>query len=66
LWQIDDLGCPKLPQGFPNLVFFHLIWENDATKLIEKENIINNGLFKYVVFWKMGMCKDETYARKLG
>jgi hypothetical protein len=30
LWQIDDLGCPKLPQGFPNLVFFHPIWENDA------------------------------------
>jgi hypothetical protein len=35
-------------------------------KLIEKEKIINNGLLKYVVFWKMGMCKDETYARKLG
>jgi hypothetical protein len=28
--------------------------------------MINGGLFKYLEFWKMGMCKDETYARKLG
>jgi hypothetical protein len=28
--------------------------------------MINDGLSKYLEFWKMGMCKDETYARKLG
>jgi hypothetical protein len=28
--------------------------------------LINNELSKYVELWKMGMCKDETYARKLG
>jgi hypothetical protein len=49
-----------------NLIPFHPIWENDTTKSIEKEKLINNGFFKYVEFWKMGMCKDETYARKLG
>jgi len=28
--------------------------------------MINDGLSKYLEFWKMGMCKDETYAKKLG
>jgi len=44
---------------------FCLIWENDATKSIEKEKFINGRLSKYVEFWRMGMCKDETYTRKL-
>ncbi len=30
------------------------------------EEFINNGLSKYVEFWKMGMYKDEIYAIKLG
>jgi hypothetical protein len=66
LWQVDNSGHSKLPQGLPNLIPFRPIWGNDTTKSIEKEKLINNGLFKYVEFWKMGMCKDETYARKLG
>ncbi len=62
LWQVDDLGHPKLPQGFPNLIPFHLIWKNDATKSIN-----NDEFSKYVEFLKsIGMCKDETYAIKLG
>jgi len=28
--------------------------------------MINDELSKYLEFWKMGMCKDETYARTLG
>jgi hypothetical protein len=55
-----------LPHGLPNLIIFHLIWGNEATKLIEKEKFINNGVPTYVEFWKMGMCKDETYAKKFG
>jgi hypothetical protein len=31
-----------------------------------KGKMINSGLSKYLEFWKMGMCKDETYAIKLG
>jgi hypothetical protein len=66
LWQVDNSGHSKLPQGLPNLSPFHPIWKNDTTKSIEKEKLINDGLFEYVEFWKMGICKDETYARKLG
>jgi len=33
---------------------------------IDKEIFINGGFSKYVEFWKMGMCKDETSARKVG
>ncbi len=36
-------GVPNLPQRLPNPIHFHLIWGNDATKSIEKENFINNG-----------------------
>jgi hypothetical protein len=39
---------------------------NDASKLIKKEKNINNGLSKYMEFWKLGMCKDESYVGKLG
>jgi hypothetical protein len=28
--------------------------------------VYQHQFFKYVEFWKMGMCKDETYARKFG
>ncbi len=60
LWQAVDSGHPKLLQGLPNHVPFCPIWGNDATKSIDKEKFINNKLFKYVEFWKMGMCKDES------
>jgi hypothetical protein len=61
-----DLSHPKLPQRLLDLVLFCPLWGNDATNSIDKEKFINGGLFKYVEFWKMGMCKDETYAKKLG
>jgi hypothetical protein len=47
-------------------VHFYPIWGNDATKSIDKEKFINDKFSKYVEFWKMGMCKDETYVKKLG
>jgi hypothetical protein len=28
--------------------------------------LINGGLLKYKEFWRLGMCKDETYVKKLG
>jgi hypothetical protein len=59
-------GVRKLPQRLPNPIPFCPIWGNDATKSIGEENFINGGLSKYVEFWKMGMWKDESYARKLG
>lgn len=61
LWQVDDLGHPKLPKRLPNLVSFDFISGNDATKLIEKEK-----LSTYMEFWGIGMCKDELYVQKLG
>jgi hypothetical protein len=50
----SDLGHPKLPQGLPNPIPFHLIWGNDATKSIDKEIFVNGEHSKYVEFWKMG------------
>jgi hypothetical protein len=50
LWQVDDLGHPKLPQGLPTPIPFHLIWGIDPTKSINKEKIINDGFSKYVEF----------------
>jgi hypothetical protein len=66
LWQVDDLGHPKLPKTLPNLVSFDFISGSDATKLIEKEKFINIKHFKYMEFWGIRMCKDEPYVQKLG
>jgi hypothetical protein len=65
LWNLKDVP-QGLPLGLSNLVPFCPIWVNDASKSMEKEKIINNGLSKYMKFWKLGMCKDESYVGKLG
>jgi len=46
LWQVDESSHLKLLEGFPNLVHFCPIWENDASKSIKKETIMNSGFFK--------------------
>jgi hypothetical protein len=46
LWKFNYQSCPKLPSGVPNLVPFHPIWGNDASKSIEKKKFINNGISK--------------------
>lgn len=65
LWQVDNLGHLKLSQGLSNLVPFCPIWVNDASKSIEKDKIINNGLSKYMEFWRLGMWKDEPMLDSL-
>jgi len=45
LWQVDDLGHPKLSEGLPNPIHFCLIWGNGATKSINKEKNINDKFF---------------------
>jgi hypothetical protein len=32
----------------------------------EKERFISSGISKYVEFWKLGMLKDNLYARDMG
>jgi hypothetical protein len=44
LWKSDDQSRPKLPSGIPNPIPFDHIWVNDASKSIEKEKSINNGI----------------------
>jgi hypothetical protein len=63
LWKSDDQGCPKLLNGIPKLVPICHIWGNDASKLVEKEKIINSGISKYLEFWKLNILKDEIYTR---
>ncbi len=65
LWKSNDQGHPKLPIGIPKHVPSRPIWGNDASKLIEKENFINNGISKYLEFWKLNILKDEMYARTM-
>jgi len=44
LWQANDLGHLKLPQGLPNLVHFPPIWGNGAmTTSIENEKLSTIG-----------------------
>jgi hypothetical protein len=32
---------------------------------LTRKFFINGGFFKYVEFWKVGLCKDETYVKML-
>jgi hypothetical protein len=53
-----DQGRPKLLSGIPKPVPFHPIWGNDASKSVDKERFINNGISKYLKFWKLNILKD--------
>jgi hypothetical protein len=66
LWQVDDLSCPKLPQGLPNLVLFHLIWENDATKLIENDKLSTMGFLNMWCFGRWGCARMKHMLESLG
>ncbi len=71
LWSFKDgpqLGCGKqmilVIQSY--LLDFQIMflstpyWGNDLSWSIEKEKTINVRFFKYVEFWKLKMCKDDT------
>ncbi len=66
LWKFNNQGCPKPRNGVPILVPFHPIWGNDASKLIEKEKFISNGISKYLEFWKLNFVRDEMYTKAMG
>jgi hypothetical protein len=50
LWKVNPNGSPKLPIGIPRLVPYCIIWGHDALRFVEKENVINVGLPKYMKF----------------
>jgi hypothetical protein len=62
LWKLDVQGHPKLLSGIPKHVPFCPIWGNDVSKLVKNEIFINNGILKYLVFWKFNILKDEMYV----
>jgi hypothetical protein len=49
--------------GVLNLGHFCSIWGIDELRVGEKERFISRGILKYVEFWKLGMSKDDSYAR---
>jgi hypothetical protein len=53
---------PSLLVEFQNL-FLSVLFEGIASKLVEKEKLITNGVSKYLEFWKFNILKDEMYAR---
>jgi hypothetical protein len=55
LWTFNNQGCPKLWSWILNLVPFHPIWGDDASKSIEKEKFISNSISKYLEFWKLNI-----------
>ncbi len=52
--------------GVPNPIPFHSIWGIDELRAYEKERFISSRISKYVEFWKLGMSKDDSYARIMG
>jgi hypothetical protein len=52
--------------GVLNLGHFCSIWGIDELRVGEKERFISRGILKYVEFWKLGMSKDDSYARVMG
>jgi hypothetical protein len=66
LWKKDVAKWPKLSTGVPNHIPFHSIWGIGELKASEKERFISSGILKYVEFWKLGMLKDDLYARVMG
>lgn len=62
LWQVDDLGHPKLPKRLPNLVSFDFIYRG----MMPPSWLKKKKLSTYMEFWGIGMCKDKSYVQKLG
>ncbi len=61
-WQANAKGPPKLLMGMPSPIFFCLIWGNDASRFMEKENFIIIKTYKFVEFSRQDIVKDDTYA----
>ncbi len=60
------VGRPKLPIGVPKPVPYHPISGEDASKFVEREKFIRGGISNYLEFWKLGVSKDDIYARAMG
>jgi hypothetical protein len=65
LWKANANGSPKLPIIIPSLVSYHLIWDNDASRLVERKKCIHSKLKKYMDFWKVGIVQSFTYEMKM-
>jgi hypothetical protein len=52
--------------GVSNPIPFRSIWGIDELRACEKERFISSNISKYVEFWKLGMSKDDSYARVMG
>jgi hypothetical protein len=52
--------------GVSNPIPFCSICGIDELRACEKERFISSGISKYVEFWKLGMSKDDSYARIMG
>jgi hypothetical protein len=55
--------APSYEVQSQNLVPF---WGFDASKSIEKEKFINNGISKYLELWKVNIVRDEMYTKAMG
>jgi hypothetical protein len=65
LRKFDDQRCLKLPDGVSKPIWFHPIWGNDVSKLIEEEEFINSGISKYLEFWKLNIIIYEVYPKAI-
>jgi hypothetical protein len=54
-----------LPIGIASFILYYPIWDNDASRLVEREKFISLELSKYVDFWKMGIVQSSTYEMKM-
>jgi hypothetical protein len=50
LWKVNPNGSLKLLTRVPRLVLYRPIWNNDASRLVERIFFISFGLSKYVDF----------------
>jgi hypothetical protein len=63
LWKDDVVGQLELSIGVSNPIPFRLIWGVNELKVGEKERFIDSEILKYVVFWKLGMLKDDSHVK---
>lgn len=63
LWKFDDQVCLKLLDGILKPIWFHPIWGNSVSKLIEEEEFINSGISKSLEFWKLNILIYDVYPK---
>ena len=80
MWCQNDDSILMLPEGVPAPVPLRPLWGNvvvDCTKknqekelvwvgeCLTKQSFIQQGIAKYIVFWKSMMAKDAMYAKDM-